>query len=285
MTDNKFISHVLYDEVESKSKELTINSNNSVQPIALMRLGVFVPRPSKGKVGYSVLDASEIMSKLEISKAEGYDDIKIIGPRLDMDTDFKVWVGIIRSFSEYGLTANKISLKFSEFAEFAGFPGKRKDKKLRAAIHESLMKIRSKSVSFKRAKDTGSSYNTGLLKVGYFDADKDVIELEADEKLWELYSQDYRVLLQHHALKALPKKESAQALYTFIESLPSNPAPLAFERIRERLMLTAAVGEQNRLIKKAIQQLIEIGYLQGDVVKKGKENYLLIHKRDPKLKI
>ncbi|HBC0018034.1 TPA: protein RepA [Enterobacter hormaechei subsp. xiangfangensis] len=282
MTEKKFIRDVLFDELELKQKELTINEHNSVQPIALMRLGVFVPRPSQGKLDYSVVDASEIMSRLEIARAEGYDDIKIIGPRLDMDTDFKVWIGVIRAFSEYGLSANKISLSFSEFADFSGFPGKRKDKKLRQMIHESLLKIRSKSVSFTRRKSASGSYNTGLLKVGYFDADKDIVELEADEKLWELYA-DYRVLLQQYALKALPKKETAQALYTFIESLPKDPAPLSFERIRERLMLTAKVFEQNRLIKKAIQQLIDIGYLQGDVVKQGRENFLLIHKRNPKL--
>ncbi|HGW7099969.1 TPA: replication protein RepA, partial [Escherichia coli] len=89
----------------------------------------------------------------------------------------------------------------------------------------------------KRGKDAKGGYQTGLLKVGRFDADLDLIELEADSKLWELFQLDYRVLLQHHALRALPKKEAAQAIYTFIESLPQNPLPLSFARIRERLAL------------------------------------------------
>lgn len=249
-----------------------------------MRLGIFVPKATKGTPEFGGVDASELLSKLEISKAEGFDNINIIGPRLDMDTDFKVWIAIIRSFSTYGLTANKITLRFSEFAKFAGFNSKRLDRTLRTKIHESLWRIRNKSVTFKRGSSMTGSYNTGLLKTGYFDSERDVIELEADEKLWELYSLDYRVLLQQHAIKALPKKEVAQALYTFIESLPSNPVPVGFDRLRERLALTAQIKDQNRVIKKAVVQLIDIGYLDATVIKKGRENYLLIHKRNPKLK-
>ncbi|EJK3611997.1 protein RepA, partial [Escherichia coli] len=45
--DKSFISDILYADIESKAKELTVNSNNTVQPVALMRLGVFVPKPTK----------------------------------------------------------------------------------------------------------------------------------------------------------------------------------------------------------------------------------------------
>ncbi|ELK5289410.1 protein RepA [Salmonella enterica] len=285
MTDQLFIGDVLSEESGGEKKELTVNENNSVQPVALMRLGVFVPKPTKNQSEYTSVDASSLLGKLQMAQAEGFDDIQIAGPRLDMDTDFKVWIGIIRAFSQYGLTSNKIILKFTEFAEFAGFEPKRKDKRLRLSIHNSLWKIRNKSVSFKRAKDVGNSYNTGLLKTGYFNADKDVVELEADEKLWELYKLDYRVLLQQHAIKALPKREVAQAIYTFLASLPTPPAPVSFERLRDRLSLTSQVKDQNRVIKKAIEQLIEIGYLDATVTKKGRENFLLIHKRNPKLQL
>ncbi|HBL6074235.1 TPA: protein RepA, partial [Escherichia coli] len=44
--NQSFISDILYADIESKAKELTVNSNNTVQPVALMRLGVFVPKPS-----------------------------------------------------------------------------------------------------------------------------------------------------------------------------------------------------------------------------------------------
>lgn len=94
------ISDVLYADVESKTKELTVNTNNTVQPVALMRLGVFVPKPTKNQPENKEIDASVIFSQLEIAQAEGYDNIKITGPRLDMDTDFKVWIGVIYSFSK-----------------------------------------------------------------------------------------------------------------------------------------------------------------------------------------
>lgn len=284
MTDESFISDVLYADITSKAKQLTVNSNNTVQPVALMRLGVFVPKPSKSKGENTVVDASELFSQMEIARAEGYNNVMIGGPRLNMDTDFKVWVGVIFAFSKYGLNANKIELKFSEFAKACGFPAKRIDSRLRQSIHESLGKLRNKSISFKRGEDARGSYQTGLLKTGYFDADKDVVRLEADEKLWELFQLDYRVLLQQHAIKALPKKEAAQAIYTFIESLPANPVPVSFMRLRERLSLTSPVGEQNRTIKKALEQLQTIGYLECDILRKERESYLYIIKRNPKLK-
>ncbi|EFB4495537.1 protein RepA, partial [Escherichia coli] len=142
-----------------------------------------------------------------------------------------------------------------EFAKACGFSSKRLDGKLRNTIHESLGRLRNKGISFRRGKNAKGSYNTGLLKTGYFNAEQDIVELEADSKLWEIFQLDYRVLLQQHALRALPKKEAAQAIYTFIESLPARPIPISFARIRERLALMSSVSEQNRTIKKAIEQL------------------------------
>lgn len=284
MTDKSFIADALYSDMITKEKQLTVNSNNTVQPVALMRLGVFVPKPTKTQGENNVVDASELFSQLEIAKAEGFDNINISGPRLDMDCDFKVWIGVIYAFSKYGLNSNRIELKFTEFAKGCGFASKRIDARLRNSIHESLGKLRNKSVSFKRGADVRGSYQTGLLKTGYFDADKDIVQLEADEKLWELFQLDYRVLLQQHAIKALPKKEAAQAIYTFIESLPANPVPVGFSRLRERLSLASSISEQNRTIKKALDQLQKIGYLEFSLVRKERENYLIIHKRNPKLK-
>lgn len=284
MTDKSFISDALYSDMVSKDKQLTVNSNNTVQPVALMRLGVFVPKPTKSQGENNIVDASELFSQLEIARAEGYDHINISGPRLNMDSDFKVWIGVIYAFSRYGLASNKIEMKFTEFAKGCGFSAKRIDGRLRLSIHESLGKLRNKSISFKRGRDAKGSYQTGLLKTGYFDAEKDIVQLEADEKLWELFQLDYRVLLQQHAIKALPKKEAAQAIYTFIESLPANPIPVSFSRLRERLSLSSSVSEQNRTIKKALEQLQKIGYLEFSLVRKARENFVIIHKRNPKLK-
>jgi len=284
MIEEHFIADGLFGDMDNKEKQLTVNSNNTVQPVALMRLGVFVPKPSKTAGENNIVDASELFSKMELAKAEGYDNIKIGGPRLDMDVDFKVWIGVIYAFSKYGLATNKIQLKFSEFAKGCGFTAKRIDGRLRNTIHESLGRLRNKSISFKRGTDARGSYQTGLLKTGYFDADLDIVQLEADEKLWELFQLDYRVLLQQHAIKALPKKEVAQAIYTFIESLPMRPAPVSFRRLRDRLSLTSPVGEQNRTIKKALEQLASIGYLEFTLTRKERENYLMIIKRNPKLK-
>lgn len=283
MDNQMFISDVLFGNTEEKEKPLTINTLNTVQPVAFMRLGMFVPKPSRNSNYSPPIDASELSSSFEFARSEGFTEISISGERLDMDTDFKVWVGIVKAFSTYGINSNRIKMKFSEFAKDCGFPSKKLDRKLRSQIDASLLRIRGKSISFKRGKESKAAYHTGLLKVAYFDVDKDIVELEADERLWELYYYDYRVVLHLHAIKALPRQEVAQALYTFIASLPANPAPISFDRLRERLALVSEIKEQNRIIKKAIEKLITIRYLDASIVKQNNQNFLLIHKRTPKL--
>lgn len=123
-----------------------------------------------------------------------------------------------------------------------------------------------------------------MLKTGELDFANDLVELEADQRLWELYQTDYTVLLRHKPINALTRKEAAQALYTFIESLPTNPVPISFKRIRDRLSLLSPVKEQNRIIKLALKQLQDIGYLDHSITKKGKETFILIHRRSANLK-
>lgn len=83
-----------------------------------------------------------------------------------------------------------------------------------------------------------------------------------------LCGHDRQVLIQMFILRKLANKGAAQALYTFLESLPEKPIPLSFARIKRRLMLTLPNNQQNRVINKAIDELEAIGYLDGDVVKR-----------------
>ncbi|EGT5679797.1 replication protein RepA, partial [Cronobacter dublinensis subsp. dublinensis] len=80
------------------------------------------------------------------------------------------------------------------------------------------------------------------------------------------------------------RKESAQALYTFIESLPPNPAPVSLARLRARLNLTSRTITQNSTVRKAMEQLKEIGYLDYTEIKRGRVVYFHIHYRRPKLR-
>lgn len=286
MADNVFIGEVLSPDSDSDNNKLTVTSKATVQPVALMRLNIFVPssRPAKGM--QTSIDATSVLKDLEYSRREGYDDIRITGERLSMTIDFKVWVGIIEAFSKYGLKTNSIKLTFHEFAAMCRFESKRFDKRLRISISEALTRIRGKTITFTKTGAEGPKRVavSGLLKTGELDFENDHVELEADQRLWELYQTDYRVLLRYKPINALTRKEAAQALYTFIESLPTNPAPISFKRIRDRLSLLSPVKEQNRIIKLALKQLEEIGYLEHSLTKKGKETYVFIHRRSANLK-
>ncbi|EPV5034493.1 hypothetical protein ACV6RL_004069, partial [Cronobacter sakazakii] len=93
-----------FSELDRKTGEVVTlmpNRNNTVQPVALMRLGLFVPTlksTARGRKGQmSSMDVTEELKQLSLVKSEGYENIKITGARLDMDNDFKTWVGIIHA--------------------------------------------------------------------------------------------------------------------------------------------------------------------------------------------
>jgi len=72
-------------------------------------------------------------------------------------------------------------------------------------------------------------------------------------------------------------------LYTYLESLPTNPAPISLARLRMRLNLGSKTTTQNHVVRRAMEQLKEIGYLDYSEVKRGRSVFFIIHSRTPKL--
>ncbi|MDE9454631.1 RepB family plasmid replication initiator protein [Xenorhabdus bovienii] len=290
MSENSLINGELmpaFSEVRKETGELVTlmpNTNNTVQPVALMRLGLFVPTlksTTRSKRNLmSSMDATEELKQLTLARSEGYNNIKITGERLDMDNDFKTWVGIIHSFAKHKVIGDKVTLKFVDFAKLCGIPSTRSSKRLRERLDESLRRIVSTTLSF--TSDT-KAYHTHLVQSAFYDTEADTVTIKADPEIFELYQFDHKVLLQLRAITELARKESAQALYTFIESLPSNPAPVSMARLRARLNLKSRVNTQNATVRRAMDQLREIGYLDFTEIKKGKVVYFMIHERAPKL--
>ncbi|WP_239524662.1 RepB family plasmid replication initiator protein [Leclercia adecarboxylata] len=281
--DAIFIADALKNP-EEVAKQLTVTSNSTVQPAVLLRLGIFVPGTrSVAKGEKQEVDVSSAFSSLEFSRREGYDQIVIRGGRLNITTDFSVWMGIIAAFSMHGISSNTIRLPFTEFAKLCGVDSRQCNARSRKRIFDSLAKIGTKVVQFHRRED-GKRFFTHLLKTAELEPKEDVVLLQADERLWEIYQADYTILLRKHPYHLLKGKEVAQTLYTYIASLPDNPAPIAFSRIRERLLLTSAVPEQTRMIKMALESMAKIEYIEYSISKKGKESFLHIHKRNKKLK-
>jgi len=278
-----------FSETDKRTGELVTlvpNSNNTVQPVALMRLGLFVPTlksTARGRKGQmNSMDVTSELKQLSIVKSEGYENIKITGARLDMDNDFKSWVGIIHAFAKHKVLGDSVYLPFVEFAKLCGIPSARSSAKLRARLEASLERIATNTLSFSNKE--GDYYVTHLVQSAKYSPKKDAVELQADPKIFELYQFDKKVLLQLRAINELSRKESAQALYTFIESLPTDPAPISMSRLRARLNLTSRAITQNATVRKAMEQLKAIGYLDYTEVKRGKVVYFCIHYRRPKLR-
>lgn len=278
-----------FTEIDKRTGEvisLTPNGNNTVQPVALMRLGLFVPTlksTSRGRKNQmSTMDVTDELKQLSIVKSEGYENIKITGVRLDMDNDFKTWVGIIHAFAKFKVLGDSVTVPFVEFAKLCGIPSVRSSAKLRSRLDASLTRIATNTIAFSNKE--GEYYVTHLVQSAKYSIKNDSVTLQADPKIFELYQFDKKVLLQLRAINALSRKESAQALYTFIESLPQSPAPISMARLRARLNLTSRTITQNATVRKAMEQLKEIGYLDYTEVKRGKTVYFVVHYRRPKLK-
>ncbi len=282
--NKKLFKDAIPNPEDDAHRKLTVTTLSTVQPAVFLRLGVFVPTKRKGTT-VAPIDVSEDLTQLEFAKKEGYENVIISGPRLNLSTDFKVWMGIIHSFahSEDALSGNKIRLPFTVFAKNCQYNSKRFDARLRRDIRDSLTRIRGKTLTFSR-KDNKKVHVTGLLKTATFDIEENIVELEADESLWELYSEEYLTLLRKKPINALPRKEVAQAIYAYFASLPAVPIPVSFKRLRDRLMLPSSIGEQNRVIKNALEDLQKIGYLEYSLVTKSDMTYVMIHQRSPTLK-
>ena len=282
----------LFEEVDKSTGELitlTPNANNTVQPVALMRLGVFVPTlkslKNSKKNTLSKTDATEELTRLSLAKAEGFDKVEITGPRLDMDNDFKTWVGIIHSFAKHKVIGDKVQLSFVEFAKLCGIPSSQSSRKLRERISPSLKRIAGTVISFSRTTEKHTKeYITHLVQSAFYDTERDIVVLQADPRLFELYEFDKKVLLQLKAINALKRRESAQALYTFIESLPKDTAPISLARLRASLSLKSPVFSQNKNFRRAMEQLKEIGYLDYTEMQRGRSVLFNVHYRRPKLK-
>ncbi|NQY33692.1 MAG: RepB family plasmid replication initiator protein [Alteromonadaceae bacterium] len=273
------------------TEQINVNSLTTAQSLAILRLGLFTPTVRNAAENVKTsrgIDVSEEFRTLEICKREGFTDISIIGLKLNIETDFRVWCGIIRAFNAHGYYDKGIAFKFTEFAKLCGFKSKQLDTKLRKRIENSLVRLRSQTIKFSKY-DIDKSHIGGLISSASFDMSKDSIHIVPDASLWELYQIDHVVLLKLEAINKLPRMEAAQCLYLFISALPQNPFPISFKRLRERMLLTTPIiKEQNRTITNAIKKLIDIGYLKGQIVTKEsnmgiKERYLLIEERSQKL--
>ncbi|GAB0551235.1 hypothetical protein KU15F71_45070 [Escherichia coli] len=126
-SNNKKLSLVIEESQKDSGEVIQLfpTLRQTIQPKVLLRLGVFVPTlksMDKGGRKNHRIDATEPLSRLSIVEGEGYSQIQIYGPRLDMDSDFKSWCGIVYALSNRPLDSEgQLVLNFPEFAKFCGF--------------------------------------------------------------------------------------------------------------------------------------------------------------------
>src|SRR5690606_41115281 len=135
------------------------------------------------------------------------------------------------SMYDFGVKDDTLKLSFVEFVKMCGFDSRRSNKKMRDRISNSLFKLASVTLKF---QSETKGWTTHLVQSSYYDITADVVEIRAEPKLFELYQMDRRVRLRLKGFDALQRKEAAEALYTYLERLPQNTAPITMKPIRHR---------------------------------------------------
>lgn len=261
-----------------------INSSSTVHPNVLLRTPVFTPTTrAKTRSGRSVNLGK--MEELLVGEMEGYTNIKIHGLRLSVETDFRIWCGLVRVIQESGYRATgDISLPFSAFARICGYDVKRIDNVLRDRIKTSMTRIMTQVVEFSN-KDGSSTTLVNLVTKAVLDQKNDLIVITPCPSLWRLYKMDYTTFIKQKVINALPRSELAVCLYMYIQSMPANPGLRSMTRLRERMRLTGEIKSQNRSIMNGLEKLREIGYLKYHIKVNKRDSFLKIDARDPKLKL
>ncbi|MBB7089487.1 RepB family plasmid replication initiator protein, partial [Escherichia coli] len=105
------------------------------------------------------------------------------------------------SFARHNVTGDKVELPFVEFAKLCGIPSSQSSRRLRERISPSLKRIAGTVISFSRTDDKYTrEYITHLVQSAYYDTERDIVQLQADPRLFELYQFDRKVLLQLKAI-------------------------------------------------------------------------------------
>lgn len=290
--DNNQLALIITEQDKSSGEviHLVPNSKQSIQPKSLLRLGVFVPTVKDGSDPMArghVIDATTELCRLSSIAGEGYEKISIFGPRLDMDTDFKVWLGIVDTLANTFLEPDgTVRVNFIDFAFSCGLATKRVDSRLRKRFSDSLTRIQHTHFQFiKNSTVEGKKVkiDMSLVSTSYYDEGTDEVIIRPNPDLNTLYRVDGKTRLYLKILKTLSRKESAQALYHYLVELPDHFYRIGFDRLRERLQLTSHKGAQNATIKKALEQLDEAGFLKYTIEKNRGDYVLVILSRNKKV--
>lgn len=267
-----------------KLTKLNINSSSTVQPNVLLKTPVFTPATrSKVRTGRTV-DLGRI-EELLVDEMEGYSNIKIHGLRLSVETDFRVWCGVVRVIQDSGYKSEgEITLPFTEFAKLCGYDVRRIDKTLRDRLKKSMTRIMTQVVEFGN-KNEDMTTLVHLVSKAVLNTQNDTIKITPCPSLWKLYRMDYTTILKQKVIDALPRSELAICLYMYIQSMPEKPGVRSMTRLRERMRLTGEIKSQNRSIVNGLEKLKEIGYLRYQLVHKKRDTVLRIDARDQKLKL
>lgn len=272
-------------------------STKSIQPLSLLRLSVFTPMQAveKGKIkdagSRTPIDAINDFRQLEIVEREGYSSAVITGPKLDIETDFKVWIGVISAFTHFSSQNGVITMSFADLARLCDIDSRQVNRRLKERLARSLSKLSSTSIRFSKPTPEGDAIaTTHLIGSSIADPEADVVKLAYDTLLADFYKLDIKRILKLKVLNNLKRNEVAKAIYTFLEGLPNKPGEVQIvsaNRLMARLDLKSEPKKQMFIIRKGLKTLEEIGYLSYQEsfkrINGKREFYFTINKRDPDL--
>lgn len=103
-------------------------------------------------------------------------------------------------------------MPFVEFAKLCGIPSSQSSRRLREHQPFPETHCRYRDLLF-RTDESTPEIHRHLVQSAYYDTERDIVQLQADPRLFELYQFDRKVLLQLKAINAL-KRQSPPRHFT-----------------------------------------------------------------------
>lgn len=236
--------------------EIHLPKNVAMMPPISMKCPIFTP------VNKSVLKKTEenefVTRKITLENFYSY-NIEISGPYLNMSQDFKIWAWLLKLRDQQ--KSDELTISAYDFAEILGYKRRSVNKNVKRTIDNSLSRLMRQHISWTKNGET-KLQRANLLNYAELDVEgaDNIIHVEFNSKLYTLYTDKfiyYMDLMFYDEIKG----EVAKALWSFYES---NQGFDHFNKanLKRRLMLTSSEKEQNRQIKDAHQNLIDVGYLE-----------------------
>jgi hypothetical protein len=280
-------------QIEKESYEGLVKTHlkKTDSPIisSILRTNIFAPHKkgdeikliNKDWVFYKKYKGQKYLSK----------KMHIMGYQFDQMHDFKIWASILQFFNKTSSDDScSISILENDLLKMIGYNSKRIDKKRKDMLKNRLKRMQDTSIEIELyspsqvqevviEKEAIVNCEPSFLKfslintVGY-DSINRLYTIELNKNIKNVYAEETWKAINIDVLSTI-KTEYAQAIYCFLETQRQSNLPVTINNTKKSTLIekldmqNKENKEINRIIKKSLVKLMEMGYISNFEIQKN----------------